>query len=1195
MKIRRLEILGFKSFADRTVLRYDDGITGVVGPNGCGKSNLVDALRWVMGEQSARKLRGKNMEDVIFAGSETKPPMGMSEVRLSLENDGRNVAQEYASYSEITVGRRLFRSGESEYSINRTPCRLLDVQELFMGTGVGTRAYSIISQGQVGLLVSQKPIERRALIEEAAGISKYKARKKIAERKMEQTQQNLVRVHDVVQEIGRQINSLKRQARKASRYNKLKEQLREIDLHLHSHRYLEMKVNQRYLTESRNHLVQSEAQMQSTMAELEASLEQNRAQLLEDDRELAKHQEELLSIDNQIKLNEKNIEFLDREIESSSERGTQWAMEIEKMRSEIGVLVEQIQAAEKEVEETSSLAETSAQRRQEREIVYETQARKVDEALSSVDNIRKNQINLEEQSGNLKTSMSTLRQRLEDLEARRTQAETELATIRRTMVEIEEKRTEQNDRLTRTRATHSNLIEKRKAAENTLQDLKAQLGENEAKRLALWEEIGNKRSRLKSLQEIEQNYEGCLRGVRWVMKQAETHKRSEVVGLVADILRTPARYEAAVQAVLGDRLQSVVVESREAGLEAVDFLKKEAEGRSSFIPLALRNADAQPAWYGIKSPGVVGGMSKLIEYNQEYEPIVNYLVGDVLVVEDLNAAIDVWTSNGHDATLVTLEGDVLDPQGVLTGGSFEGAGTHLLKNKREIREIDEKLKILEAEHRLLKDREGKLKAQNAEVTSSIESLLHNTHQEEIRIVDQQKDVNHLDEQYRSNLQRLENLTYQCEEYSHQAVSIQQQIQRDKQLLEEVAKRQQGMGSDIQSMQKEAEEQKHTLARMAQEVSDLRVQAAAGLERLESARRNLEHLVRKRADLEQRIQKLKDEINTGTHRISQGKDQKNQCRAEIHILFTQREEKQARLAVKKEAYDLRFAEVNRDEAKSKECRQKLDLTSQKSSETKTRLREIEISLEHLCRQVFREYKEDLSVCVASYHLLPEPGDVQIEKADKLRTDLERMGDVNPHAVEAYQELIERYDFMIQQSKDLKESLDKLRKVIQKINRASRDRFSDAFKAIDGRFREVFPRLFTGGKAHLVLEDNEDVLEAGVDIVVQPPGKKLQNIELLSGGEKALSAIALLFSIFLVKPTPFCVLDEVDAPLDDSNLSRFNAMVREMSASSQFIIITHNKHTMEAVDRLYGITMEEPGVSRMVTVRLRTDEDTLRKAV
>jgi chromosome segregation protein len=1174
---------------ERTKLRFDDGITGIVGPNGCGKSNVVDAIRWVMGEQSSRMLRGKAMEDVIFAGSESKPPMGLAEVEITFENDGLNVPPEYAHFKDISVGRRLYRSGESEYLINRTLCRLLDVQELFMGTGVGTRAYSIIGQGQIGLLVSQKPSERRSLIEEAAGVSKYKARKKTAERKMEQTRQNLLRVADVVQEIRRNMGSLQRQARKAARYHKLRNRLRDIELHSASHRYLEMQAMLRHLRTKQELLTGQEAELHSRLARLEAGVEQDRTRLLDDDRQIGSLQEALLSTDNQIKLNEQNIEFLNREVATLSGRGQESAAEIEALRQQQEQLADEIRKADQELADLEEVSGNAARRLSEREEIHRSQAARVESLEAETDADRQAQLRGREQTGELRSRQANLDQRLVDLEGRLGQARAERKALQERQRQLQEKKQEQTERLGQLRQLHLQLVERREFEENSLAESRSQAAENEAKSMALREEIANRRSRLESLKEIERNYEGCMHGVRHVMKHAgEIGQDEPIVGLVADILRSPPRYETAVQAVLGERLQSVVVRSQENGLAAVDYLKREAEGRSSFIPLDLRESAISQESEGVSGPGVIGPMFRLVQFEPDHSSVVRYLMGDVVVVEDLSSALGVWTANGHKATLVTLDGEVLEPQGVLTGGSLEGAGTHLLQNKREMRELQEKLVALEADYRMVQDRHGKLKTQNAGLAASIDDLRQNSHEEEIRIVDQQKDLGHLHEQLAGLSQKLEALGYECQRLEGELAQAQRERSRNEELLQSSGSEQTDLEERMRTRRVGLENEKRVLAGLLHEVTELKIRAAATIERQESARRNQEHLVHTRADLAARVERLRTDISTGNLQSVQSKQKIEQSRQEIAQHLAQRERQQAELGVRREAYERLLTQVQEQEVQAKQSRSEQERVTTGLSAAVMKIRELEVDQSHLITDIRRNHKTELIDNLSAFHLLPPPGEQEQRRAEKLRHDLERMGDVNPHAVEQFEQLKQRYEFLSAQSQDLNDSLEKLQKVIQKINRTSRKRFREAFDAINAKFQEVFPRLFRGGRAHLVLEAEQDLLEAGVDIVAQPPGKKLQNIELLSGGEKALTAVALLFSIFLIKPTPFCLLDEVDAPLDDVNIERFNQMVKEMSVSSQFIIITHNKRTMELLDRLYGVTMEEPGISNIVSVELKEIE-------
>jgi chromosome segregation protein len=1180
-----MELLGFKSFMERTRLRFDDGMTGIVGPNGCGKSNLVDAIRWVMGEQSVRLLRGKNMEDVIFAGSESKPPMGMAEVALTFENDGKNIPPEYAQYSEITVSRRLFRSGESEYAINKTPCRLLDVQELFMGTGVGTRAYSIIGQGQIGLLVSLKPQDRRVIIEEAAGVSKYRARRKVAERKMELTRQNLLRVNDVVTEIGRNLDSLQRQARKAARYLKLREQVREVELRSATHRFLELSAVRRHLAQKQQALSDQETGLQARIASREASLEERRLRLMEEERGLSEMQERLLSCDNQIRLHEQNVEFLNREIQAAGNRSQEASGEIQTLHERASQIEREMEQADRDLAEVEALATNAALRLRERAEQQQHQESRVREVESALDAQRTRQLDLGAQAGELRSQTTAIEQRIIDRETRLGQLAGETAALQKYLSDLEDQQAASRRSLSERKQLHLNLTERRAAEENSLAELKAQLAQTEARAIALREEIADKRSRLASLQQITRDFEGCQNGVRQVMKKAREQSESDrVVGLVADVLQAPARYETAVQAVLGDRLQGVVVRSQEAGLAAIDYLKAESQGRSSFIPLSLRDPVYEVTADTVRGPGVIGPLRTLLGFDPQYEGVVRYLLGDVVVVEDLPSALNVWRSNGHKATLVTLDGEVLEPEGVLTGGSLEGPGAHLLEHKRQIRELGQSLQELEAQQSMLQAAMGQMKAQLSAVHSSLDSLRQDSHEEEIRIVDCEKDLHHLASEIGRQRERLESLNRERTEQAAERERCQEERARLQSRQAALAEEQSRLEESLREQRERLERERAELARLSQECLDLKVRAAAGQERLESARRRREAMQATRADIQQRLARLREEVSQGNLQVSRNRSQIDQSRQEIAGLLNRKECDQKELSERRRRYEEMVAAIAQDEAQQKSDRHELDGGRERLREIGLRRQESELALAHLDEDVRRTHRVEILECVSRYHMVPPPSEEELSRTEKLRSAMERMGDVNPGAVEEFERLKQRHEFLSTQSRDLQDSLEKLETVIQKINRASRKRFREAFDAINQKFQEIFPRLFNGGRAHLSLEETQDVLEAGVDIVAQPPGKKLQNIELLSGGEKALTAVSLLFSIFLVKPTPFCLLDEVDAPLDEVNIDRVNAMIREMSRSSQFIIITHNKRTMETVDRLYGVTMEEPGVSTMISVEL-----------
>src|SRR5512142_1039969 len=711
MRIRRLDIVGFKSFMDKTVIAFDEGVTGVVGPNGCGKSNVADAIRWVLGEQSARQLRGRSMEDVIFNGSESKPPLSMSEVILTFENDRPSeLPVALQGYSEITVGRRLFRTGESEYLVNGVQARLLDVNDIFFGSGIGRTAYSIIEQGRIGQIVSARPEDRRAIVEEAAGITKYKKRREAAERKMEATQQNLTRVADIVQELGKQLESLNRQARKAERYKALKAQIRELELKSAAARFLEITATRRSAEERLAQRRAEEVELSARLAELDAAVEQDRAALADGEQRLAELSAREHALERALRVSEVSVEAAARELEQIAERTQAQAAEVETLK-------QQAEALGREREDHLRHREDL------RKLVAADEGR-LGDAEAALRDAGREQGELEEEADRGRRAAAA--------------AQSEASSHSSQLAQLDGSRSRHVEKLGHTRQLKLRLDEQRGAQEEMLERTRAEFIQNEAKLITLREELAEKRSRLASLLEIVRNYEGYGRGVRSLMTRAgqgET-RESGVFGLVADVVSTPAEYETAIEAVLGERLQYVIVESHSQGVEAIDYLKTAAEGRASLIPLArLRGEGAAPegAPPDPVHPGVVAAALDVVRYEPSYEKVVRFLLGDALVVKDLPTALELWQEQGGRRTLVTLDGEVLDPYGVVTGGPLEGEGHGALQRRREVQELEEIVRAFEAEFALAQERHRTLQARLLQLEAALKSLDKDGHEKDLAL------------------------------------------------------------------------------------------------------------------------------------------------------------------------------------------------------------------------------------------------------------------------------------------------------------------------------------------------------------------------------------------------------------------------------------------------------------------------------
>jgi chromosome segregation protein len=1189
MRIRRLDVVGFKSFMDKTVVVFDEGVTGVVGPNGCGKSNVADSIRWVLGEQSARQLRGRSMEDVIFNGSESKPPLSMAEVILTFENDrpGELPAQ-YQAYSEITVGRRLFRSGESEYLVNGVPARLLDVNDLFFGSGVGRTAYSIIEQGRIGQIVSARPEDRRSIIEEAAGITKYKKRREAAERKMEATQQNLLRVADIVQELGKQLDSLNRQARKAEKYKALRAQIRELELAAAAARFLELTATRRAAEERHAALRADEAEIAARLAELDGALEASRAVLAEGEARVAELSGKEHELESALRVSEVSAEAASRELEQIAERTRAQANEVEGLKAQAEALAGERDALLRQRDDLQSLASSDEGRLGDAEVALREAGREQGDLQGEADRARGAAASALSEVASHRSQLAQIERQRQDLRARlgRNRAEAEELAAR--AGELDGSRSRWTEKLGQTRQLKLRLEEQRGAQEELLERTRAEFIQNEAKLITLREELQDKRARLTSLLEVMRNYEGYGRGVRSLMTRAgqgEARDRG-IFGLVADVVSAPAEYETAVEAVLGERLQYVIVESHSQGVEAIDFLKTAAEGRASLIPLArLRGGEGAPSEPDRSHPGFVAACLDVVRFEPSYEKVARFLLGDALIVRDLPSALELWQAQEPRRTLVTLDGEVLDPYGVGTGGPLEGEGHGALQRRREVQELEETVRAFEAEFQLAQERHRTLQARLLQLEAALKSLDRDGHEKELALRDQEKDLARLGEElervgHRMGQLEIERaglddglsaLTREEEEHRLAAATAEaEQARAEERAREAVA--------HLEAVKRRADA-------LGAELVNLKVKVAADAERRESIGAALRRIDDARREVDERRGRLFAALSEANARASELRGRVDGTRVDLGRLEADLAQVREGLAAARTAHEASQGAARAREDEARELRARVEGIRQEAGESALTSREQAMALAHLEEQTRERCQAELRWEVARFHLVKPPGDAERERLEELKAQADRMGAINLTAIEEYDELKARHEFLSAQKGDLEASIADLKSAIVKINRASRERFRETFDLVNEKFQQVFPRLFNGGRAGLALtQDDSGETEGGVEIFAQPPGKKLQSVNLLSGGEKALTAVSLIFAIFLIKPTPFCLLDEVDAPLDDANVGRYNDLVKEMAKTSQFILITHNKRTMEMVDTLYGVTMEEPGVSKLVSVRL-----------
>ena len=1179
MKIKKLEMIGFKSFVDRTIVNFDHEVLGIVGPNGCGKSNIVDAIRWCMGEQSAKHLRGRSMDDVIFSGSETRSAHDFAEVTLTFTNDGGEVPIEYRDYPEIAVTRRLNRNGDSDYLINKTQVRLKDVTDLFLGTGVGTKAYSIIEQGKIGLIVSAKPEDRRLLIEEAAGITKYKSKKKQAERKMEMTQQNLLRVGDIVAEIERNLGSLKRQAAKAERYLSYRNELEDLQLHDASSRYLETIGWIKLETGEVTRLTEESDRARSTLVAREAELEGVRLEAHGAEERLDVAQNTSFGAENEVRTEEAAIDRAKDKITSLRAREAQATVEEREIDAQAERLRQEREAFALDVATLSEEESGQAEQVESEEFRLAEVAEEHQRASASLTELRHSM-------SKSRSEIASAEAKLAGFERRRTEMETRLEKYRAERDELEGSQIEQSARTRELEKEVEDLrtgkvtsAEEKHGCEVRLTELKSEINASERLLDEAKGEFARKRSRMHALLEMQARLEGVGAGVKALIATKDDCIR----GLVADRIEAPPELTPALAGLLGSRLQDVVVRDVEHAVTLLEEMARSKKGRATITPMRPRYVAGAHASVPV-GDGVVCRLVDELRFAAEDESLVHALVGDAVVVTDLDAARRV-RENMHHAPIVTLAGTVLFPDGRVAGGTGEDVAAGMLDSKRETRELGNEVERLEA---LVSERLGlhqALRGAIAETQGALDRARHQAHADELATVTAEKDLRAAHTQLEASRRRLEVLAAETEDLAHhlhEASGERDEAQRilgeAQSLLDEVTAKMADGEVLAASWQEQVSELRHI-------VTEKKMRLAGAREKLNAARGTLLRLDRSTSELVERKNRLEVELAVGarafgeTAAVLMGHKSKLQdaldvARAAMAVLETTRAD-----------YEAIRAGLTERELALKELRTQADDARELLGEHEMTLREKELAMQHILEGVAEKFRGlRLERVIGDYHLRPPPDEELRTRVNDLVHLIERMGSVNLDAMREHEEAESRFTFYSTQKADLDKALADLERAIGQMNRESKKLFAQTFEAVNLKFQEIFPKMFRGGRASLRLTNPDDMLETGIDIIAQPPGKKLSSIELMSGGEKALTAVSLIFAIFQIKPSPFCILDEVDAPLDEANVARYNDMVRSMTDRSQFILITHIKRTMQLVDVLYGVTMQESGVSRLVSVKM-----------
>ncbi|UFJ42079.1 chromosome segregation protein SMC [Brevibacillus humidisoli] len=1182
MYLKRLELIGFKSFADRTELEFVPGVTAVVGPNGSGKSNVSDAIRWVLGEQSAKSLRGAKMEDIIFAGSDTRKPVNFAEVSLTLDNTDQSLGIEY---SEVTVTRRVYRSGESEYSINNRSCRLKDIMELFMDTGVGKEAYSIIGQGRIEEILSTKSEDRRGIFEEAAGIVKYKTRKREAEKKLDETEQNLVRIHDIVSEIDEQVGPLEEQAEKAKAYKSLQQQLTEHEVALYVQQIDVAHAKWQESTERVNQLREQLAGLSAQAASHEANLEQARFHVGQIDQSIEELQQVLLAVSEEVEKAEGQREVLKERQRNLAGNRQQTLERMHRLTEKQRLTEEQLAEERQRQAEAEARFRESEQSLAEAELSY---AEMVQALNDDVETLKSDYFETLNEMANLRNDIRHGEQLLQTHQAR----------VERLLQEKERLAAEEQERLTKLESYQQELTELERSIEETLtlyrnlmEGIRERQSQAEKSRKELHQYEQRKeaaKSRLDLLKEMQSEFAGFQHGVKEILKAREKGFQG-IHGAVAELVKVPEKVETAIEVALGGALQNVVVEDEASGRKAIAYLKQHNLGRATFLPLdvirprSIQDSDRRTVE---RQTGVVGIASQLVSSEQRYRSIVESLLGNVIVTETLEQANQVARACGYRYRVVTLEGDIVNAGGSMTGGTLKKNTANLLGRGRQAEELEATLQELD---KAIEGQQAALVALAAEIKQMEQQQEQLRSQgETLRVREQEQKglVQQTEAAGKTIAERLFVLDQDLEGYQREMEETNRKLTEQKQRLDELAVEEQRLTEQIAAAETKRQEHLSNKEEMNERITGLKVTVAqvkqehqSRTEQVERLEQQLDALKREWAEASESMTLL-DEQEADSQGAFRELDSKigvlRQDKDRVAVLIQERRGERA----------AQFAKQEQLELEAKEGQKQVKAVEDRLHQEEVKTNRYDVELDHLLTKLSEEY--ELSYELASQRYQSQVSiQEQQQIVARLKKEIAGLGTVNLGAIEEYERLSERLVFLRTQEADLNEAKAMLYQVIAEMDEEMSRRFRETFEEIREKFQEVFVELFGGGRADLVLSQPDNLLETGVDIVAQPPGKKLQNLALLSGGERAFTAMALLFSILKVKPVPFCVLDEVEAALDEANVSRFAEYMHRFSKQTQFICVTHRKGTMENADVLYGITMQEGGVSKLVSVRL---EDT-----
>lgn len=1178
MFLKRLDIIGFKSFADRVSIEFVPGVTAVVGPNGSGKSNITDAIRWVLGEQSAKSLRGAKMEDIIFAGSDSRKPLNVAEVTITLDNEDQFLPLDY---QEVSITRRVYRSGESEFFINKQPCRLKDIVDLLMDSGLGKEAFSIIGQGRVEEILSSKPEERRTIFEEAAGVLKYKIRKKKAENKLAETQENLHRVSDILHELEQQLEPLKMQASIAKDYLEKRDELERFEVALMVHDIEQLHQQWTSLKQLLAQHQNEEIQLSAALQKEEAEIEQLRDHITALDESIDGLQQVLLVASEELEKLEGRKEVL----KERKKNAVQYKKQLEDAIASLSEKKERLELAlKREKEQLAQLKKAVS--------TIQAELKEKQASLSAYD------ANVEEKIEQLKSDYIELVHEQASLKNERSHLQTLLAKLQAKQIALAEENRKYLDERKYLQEQYAKLDEKRQQMEKTLQQkeallqektnevaaMKADLEKKESMLYQAYQYLQQTKSRKEMLEEMQQDYAGFFQGVKEILKARA--KFPGIHGAVVELIQVPDRYETAMEIALGGAMQHIVVENEEVARKAIHYLKAHDYGRATFLPMNVmqpKTISSEQLALIKGHPAFVGIASELIHYDSAYRSVIANLLGNVIITTDLKGANELARLLHYRYRLVTLDGDVVSPGGAMTGGGVAKKANSLLSRNRELETITAKLHEMEQKTEQLERLVQTKKKAIHQEEAALLALRQQIEEERFALQEVKSELREVQLQEKNMNERLAL-------YDHEKANDEQEA---KQMTEKLAAIEQQLGGlegklqeidrTIETLQAQKQSEQTSKEALQTAMTEQKIALAETQQRLKNVQEKVEQLHNELADTERQLQTAKQELATlmeeinsshsGEEELEKMRQKKAQDKQKTIELIASRREQRLQYQTKLEHLEREWKE------KKRQHKQLADMV--KDEEVK--LNRLDVELENLLNRLREEYMLSFEAAKEAYPLTVDAQEAR-KRVKLIKRSIDELGTVNLGAIDEYERVSERYQFLTEQKADLQQAKETLHQVIDEMDQEMKKRFLSTFEHIRSHFGDVFRQLFGGGNADLRLTNPDDLLETGIEIVAQPPGKKLQNLSLLSGGERALTAIALLFSILKVRPVPFCVLDEVEAALDEANVHRYAQYLKQFSNQTQFIVITHRKGTMEEADVLYGVTMQESGVSKLVSVRL-----------